>query len=170
VPDQQITIRTREAADLDACVRALADVHHGSGYPTNWPADPARWLTPPGILHAWIATSSECPVAGQVILVQAADGAGGEPAAEVSRLFVVPAARRSGVAQALLRQAIDWSAASDLDLTLEVTDHLRAARALYERTGFRLVRTYQAEWTAPDGQPVTLHTYRRGREISTPAG
>jgi GNAT superfamily N-acetyltransferase len=170
VPDQQITIRAREAADLDACVQALADVHQGSGYPTNWPADPARWLTPPGLLQAWIATSAEVPVAGQVILCRGAAGPAGEGAAEVSRLFVVPAARRRGVAQALLRQAIDWAAASDLDLMLEVTDHLGAARALYERTGFRLVSTGQAAWTAPDGQPVTLHTYRRSRAASAPAG
>jgi predicted N-acetyltransferase YhbS len=77
----------------------------------------------------------------------------------VSRLFVVPAARRQGVASALLEAAMRSAAANDLDLFLEVTDHLRAARALYERTGFRHISTAQADWTTPDGRPVTLHRY-----------
>jgi GNAT superfamily N-acetyltransferase len=189
-----ICVRDREAADLDQCVAALAAVHQTSGYPTNWPGDPARWLTPSGILRAWIAASGELPVAGHVILREAAAGAPAGPAeagpasagpgparpvvarpvvarpvaagpvAEVSRLFVVPAARRQGVARMLLQEAADWAAASGLDLVLEVTDHLRAARALYEQTGFRLVSTAQADWTTPDGQPVTLHHYVRRRD------
>jgi GNAT superfamily N-acetyltransferase len=172
--DTPIRVRDREAGDLDPCVAALAAVHQTSGYPTNWPADPARWLTPSGILRAWIAMSSEVPVAGHVILRQVPAGAtagsasagpaAAAPAAEVSRLFVVPAARGQGVGRALLEEAARWAAASGLDLVLEVTDHLRAARALYERTGFRLVSTTQADWTTPDGQPVTLHHYVRSRD------
>jgi ribosomal protein S18 acetylase RimI-like enzyme len=81
-------------------------------------------------------------------------------AAEVSRLFVASAARRRGVAVALLRQAMQWAEAHDLGLVLEVADHLQGAVALYERTGFRRVTTRQADWTTPDGQPVTLHQYR----------
>jgi GNAT superfamily N-acetyltransferase len=159
-----IRVRDREAADLDQCVGALAAVHQTSGYPTNWPADPARWLTPSGILRAWIAASSELPVAGHVILRQVPAAAAAGPAAEVSRLFVVPAARRQGVARVLLQEAARWATASRLDLVLEVTDHLRAARALYERTGFRLASTARADWTTPDGQPVTLHRYIRSRD------
>lgn len=159
-----IRVRDREAADLDQCVDALAAVHQASGYPTNWPADPARWLTPSGILRAWIAASSELPLAGHVILRQVPAAATAGPAAEVSRLFVVPAARRQGVALALLQEAARWATAGGLDLVLEVTDHLRAARALYERTGFRLTSTARADWTTPDGQPVTLHHYVRSRD------
>jgi hypothetical protein len=36
---------------------------------------------------------------------------------------------------------------------------LQAVRALYKRTGFRLVNTRSASWSAPDGEPVTLHEY-----------
>jgi ribosomal protein S18 acetylase RimI-like enzyme len=160
MPGPVIRIREREAADLGWCVQALAEAHRTSGYPTNWPADPARWLTPPGIVRAWIAGTAELPVAGHVILRQLPASPAGQAAAEVSRLFVAPAARRQGVAQALLQQAMHWAEVNEQGLVLEVTDHLQAARALYERAGFRRVGTEQADWTAPGGQPVTLHQYR----------
>jgi ribosomal protein S18 acetylase RimI-like enzyme len=96
------------------------------------------------------------PIVGHVILRQPPAG---EHSAEVSRLFVVPAARRQGIASALLEAAMRSAAANDPDLFLEVTDHLRAARALYEGAGFRFVSTAQANWATPDGRPVMLHRY-----------
>lgn len=166
MPDQVIRIRNREAADIDLCVQALAAVHRTSGYPTNWPVDPAWWLTPPGTIEAWTARAGEMPIAGHMVLRQLPAGTTGEGAAEVSRLFVSPGARRQGIALALLQKAMNWAAANEVDLTLEVTDHLRAAIALYERLGFRLADTKPANWTTPDGQPVTLHQYIRSREIN----
>ena len=122
----------------------------------NWPADPAQWLRPSRVLRAWVAATDDSAVAGHVILRQ--PPAAGR-SAEVSRLFVVPAARRLGVASALLAAAMRAAAENGLDLFLDVTGDLRAARALYERAGFRLVSTAQADWTAPGGRPVTLHRY-----------
>jgi GNAT superfamily N-acetyltransferase len=139
-------------------------VHPTSGYPTNWPADPARWLTPSGILHARVATTNVLPIAGHVMLRQLPASATGERTAEVGRLFVVPAARRQGIALALLQKTIGWASTNELDLVLEVTDHLRGAQVLYERAGFRRINTKRAAWTAPDGQPVTLHQYAWSRE------
>ncbi len=158
-----LRIRARQDGDLERCVRVLAAVYETGGYPTNWPADPARWLTPDGIAGAWVATTAAEPVAGHLILRRPDADPAAEQAAEVSRLFVAPAARRQGVAQALLDQAIDWATANGLDLVLDVTDELRAARALYERNGFQLTGTTVAGWTAPGGQPVTLHRYVRAR-------
>ena len=149
-------IRSRDEADLGACVEALRTVYQTSGYPVNWPADPAQWLRPSEILQAWVAATDEMPVAGHVIL-RRWPGAG--RSAEVSRLFVVPAARRLGVANALLEAAMRAAAENDLDLFLDVTDDLRAAQALYERVGFRLVSTAQADWTTPEGHSVTLLRY-----------
>ena len=149
-------IRNRDGADLSTCVEALRTVYQASGYPVNWPADPAQWLQPSGALQAWVAATDDMPVAGHVILRQ--PPAAGR-SAEVSRLFVVPAARRQGIASALLQAAMRSAATNGLDLFLDVTDDLRAARALYERAGFRLVSTAQADWTTPDGHPVTLHRY-----------
>jgi GNAT superfamily N-acetyltransferase len=77
----------------------------------------------------------------------------------VSRFFVIPSARRQGIGIALLQETIHWAATNEVDLVLEVTDHLRAARALYERAGFGVVNTKRADWAAPDGRPVTLHQY-----------
>jgi|HubBroStandDraft_2_1064218.scaffolds.fasta_scaffold196869_2 GNAT superfamily N-acetyltransferase len=148
--------RYRDESDVDACVEALRAVYETSGYPTNWPADPARWLRPPGILRAWVAATEDVPVAGHAILMQPLPG---ERSAEVSRLFVVPAARRRGVASVLLETVMGAAAANDLDLFLDVTDHLRDARAVYQRVGFRLMSTTEADWTTPDGGPVTLHRY-----------
>jgi GNAT superfamily N-acetyltransferase len=152
--------RYRDESDVGACVEALRTVYETSGYPTNWPDDPARWLRPPGILQAWVATTVGIPVAGQAILMQPSPG---ERSAEVSRLFVVPAARRRGVASALLETVMGAAAENDLDLFLDVTDHLAGARALYQRAGFRLITTTQADWTTPDGRPVTLHRYAWSR-------
>ena len=76
---------------------------------------------------------------------------------------MVPAARRQGIASALLETAMRSAAASDLDLFLDVTDDLRAAQALYAGAGFRLVSTGQANWTTPGGGPVILHRYAWSR-------
>jgi GNAT superfamily N-acetyltransferase len=152
--------RYRDEADVGACVESLRVVYETSGYPTNWPADPARWLRPPGIFLAWVAATEDVPLAGHVILMQPLPG---ERSAEVSRLFVVPAARRRGVASALLQAVLGAAADNDLDLFLDVTDHLRDARALYQRAGFRLISTGQADWPTPDGGPVTLHRYAWSR-------
>jgi GNAT superfamily N-acetyltransferase len=164
---EAVRVRGREPADLDLCVEALAAVHRASGYPANWPADPAGWLTPDGIARAWVAATAEVPVAGHVILRAPDAGPPGPPAVEVSRLFVAPAARRRGVAQALLDRAIGWAAAKHVDLVLEVTAELRAAQALYGRAGFRRTGTTVADWTAPGGQPVTLHRYVRSYRSSS---
>jgi ribosomal protein S18 acetylase RimI-like enzyme len=140
--------RYRDESDVGASVEALRGVYETSGYPTNWPADPARWLSPPGILRAWVAATEDVPVVGHVILMRPLPG---ERSAEVSRLFVGPAARRRGVASLLLETAMRSAVANDLDLFLDVTDHLEGARALYQRAGFRLISTTQADWTTPDG-------------------
>ena len=124
--------RYRDESDAGACVDALRAVYETGGYPTNWPADPARWLRPSGILQAWVASIEEVPVAGHVILMRPLPG------------------ERS-------------AAANELDLFLDVTDHLEGAQALYRRAGFRLVNTTQADWTTPDGGPVTLHRYTWSR-------
>ncbi|MEI8408331.1 MULTISPECIES: hypothetical protein [unclassified Kribbella] len=59
-------IRERGESDLDSCAGFLRDVHELAGYPVNWPADPQAWLTPPGILGAWVITTDDGRVAGHV--------------------------------------------------------------------------------------------------------
>ena len=154
-----VNTRVREPGDLDSCVSVLSRVHATSGYPTNWPTDPARWLTPSDLIEAWVAGTEETPVAGHAIVSKLPDDADGRPAVELGRLFVDPAARRQGIAQALIQQAKDWAADRDLDLMLWVTDHLSPARTLYANAGFTLVNSVLADWTTPDGGLVTIHRY-----------
>jgi GNAT superfamily N-acetyltransferase len=158
-----VGIRVREPSDLDGCVDALGRVYATGGYPTNWPADPARWLSPSGLIKAWVASTDDIPVAGHALVSKLPDDVGktgdGRPAVEFGRLFVAPAARRQGVAQVLIRHAKDWAEDHHMDLVLWVTDHLTAARTLYASTGFTLATTEVANWTAPDGSPVTVHRY-----------
>ncbi|GIF53007.1 acetyltransferase (GNAT) family protein [Asanoa ferruginea] len=147
-------IRFRQAADLDGCVAALRAVHEADAYPLNWPSDPGSWLNPAGLLAAWVHVDSDGAIAGHLAVQQPG---------ELCRLFVTPAARRRSVGRDLVAEATAWAAARDLPLTLNVTDEKRsAAVAFYEATGWRHTHTEPADWTGPDGGPVTLRHYRLG--------
>lgn len=152
-------IRLRAGSDLDACVKALAEVHAADRYPVDWPADPARWLSPPGLLRAWVAVDEDGRVTGHVGLArpdahitELADTA---VAGEVTRLFVAPGARGGGLAAKLL----DTVLADSAPLALEVSDEGRAAIACYERQGWRLVARSRASWLNAAGHPALLHHY-----------
>jgi GNAT superfamily N-acetyltransferase len=154
-------IRARQPADLDGCVEALRAVHEVDDYPLNWPGDPRGWLDPPRLLRAWIAEGPGGDVAGHVA-VQSLPGVPGDRA-ELSRLYVTPAARRRALADALVGRVRSWAAEHGYELTLDVTDHHRsAAVAFYEATGWRYSHTTEADWTTPDGGPVRLRHYVLG--------
>jgi ribosomal-protein-alanine N-acetyltransferase len=80
---------------------------------------------------------------GLILMRQAADEA------DVLTLAVVPAARRSGIANALLLEAIGIAAGRGVQTVfLEVSTTNSAARALYAKTGFSRVglrRLYYAD-------------------------
>ena len=179
-----LTIRDRRPADLPGCVAVLAEVHRHDRYPLNWPSDPVGWLSPPGVLHAWVAEMSAGAVVGQGTVVGHVAGVAhvagvghgavvghvavhrpepgtGLGTAEVSRLFVAPTARGHQVGAELLGQARSWATAHRIALTLEIVDESRSAPAiaLYERTGWRHVDTVTATWRDPDGRPVRLRRY-----------
>jgi GNAT superfamily N-acetyltransferase len=123
-------------------------VHEADDYPLNWPADPVGWLTSPGMSVAWIAELPGGAIAGHVAVQ---DGS-------LSRLFVIPAARRRSVATALVDRARSWAGAQEL--TLSVTEeHRSGAVAFYEAAGWRHTHTTDADWTGPDGRPVRLRHY-----------
>jgi ribosomal-protein-alanine N-acetyltransferase len=151
-------VRRRQADDLDACVAALAAVHDADAYPTAWPSDPVRWLTPTGMVDGWVSVDGST-VDGHLLLCRS-DGGG----LEVSRLFVVPAARGGGVAKNLLSVARET--VGDERLSLDVADHNRAAVALYEHTGWRRLDSYRADWPDPDGRPALVHRFTLDRKDS----
>lgn len=159
VPD--LMIAPRYAAHLDRVVEALRLVHDSDGYPMVWPDDPTAWLTPPGALDAWVALS-DGEVVGHVMLIE---GGKVEHAAElaeaarvpvtglvgVSRLFVTPAARGTGVGAALLERVEDTPARRGRRLVLDVVDDGSPAVRLYERLGWTRVASGEATWTTPTG-------------------
>ncbi|MFG2617363.1 GNAT family N-acetyltransferase [Streptomyces sp. NPDC048507] len=162
-------IRTREPHDLGACVRMLAEVHHGDGYPADWPASPARWLSPSGLLGAWVAVAPDGPAAGHVTLSRSGPGdaapelwsrrtgTSAGAAAVLGRLFVSPAARGRGVAALLVDRAVRAAAERGLHPVLDVLDSDGAAVALYERLGWDLLGTARQRWSPT--RTVTVHCY-----------
>ncbi|MGW5668927.1 GNAT family N-acetyltransferase [Micromonospora sp. NPDC003776] len=158
-----IRIRDRTAADLPHCVAILTAVHRLDRYPLNWPADPERWLSPPDAVHAWVAETEQGAILGHVAVNRVASAAepAALPAAEVSRLFVTPAARGHRVGNQLLTHARRWATEHRLPLVLEIVDRERSAPAvaLYEQSGWRHTGTTTATWTDPEGRPVRVRRY-----------
>jgi GNAT superfamily N-acetyltransferase len=166
----ETVIRPRRHGDLELCVRALAEVHARDGYPLHWPDDPVRWLTPEGMLGAWVAVGEDA-VIGHVALVSAvgdgaapvwsaASGLPPERIAVVAKLFVAPAGRGRGLGALLLDQATAEARRRGLHPALEVLDHDRAAMALYERAGWQRVGSAPAPWAMTSaGQVTQLHYF-----------
>ncbi|MEV0292612.1 GNAT family N-acetyltransferase [Nocardia sp. NPDC050710] len=163
-----IVPRTRH--HMTACVDALVKVHRYDRYPVQWPADPARWLTPANLCAAWVALDGEA-VAGHIGLsllesrdldpavaesVHTPEGSVGS----VNRLFVVPGARGRAIAEHLLDAAHRHAAARNRPLVLHVSDEARAAIACYEKLGWRRVASVRATWLDSTGRPALVHHYR----------
>ncbi|WP_405777588.1 GNAT family N-acetyltransferase [Streptomyces sp. NBC_00859] len=146
-------VRLRRDSDLDACVRILAEVHAGDAYPLHWPADPAGWLTPDGLLGAWVA-ELDGTVAGHAVL-SAGERQG---TCEVNRLYVSPAARGHRIGELLIGRLTVAARESGLRPLLDVVTTNTAAVALYERLGWIRTATVHAYWT-PD-PAVMMHQYR----------
>jgi GNAT superfamily N-acetyltransferase len=169
----EVSIRNREATDLPGCVEALGEVHESDRYPLVWPKDPVLWLSPTGLLEGWVAECSGV-IVGHVVLVEGSDApdglqSHGQPLATIKRLFVTPTARRQGTGARLLAQAHTWAVRSGLSLILDVVGPgSGAAIALYERAGWQHTSSAIADWTTPEGDPVTVRYYRPPRSTFPP--
>lgn len=171
-----VLIRHRDTSDLDACVRALAEVHKRDQYPMRWPADPAEWLSIPAMLEGWVA-ELDGRVVGHVVLCagkpgdatppvwQERTGTPIEDTAVVSRLFVDPAARGYGVGALLMTEAVRESRARGLQPLLEVLSSDVAATALYERLGWELLGTVEQQWHP--GETVLVRCYAAGDPVAS---
>ncbi|MFE0135646.1 GNAT family N-acetyltransferase [Streptomyces sp. NPDC059037] len=154
-PAQDLRIRSRHASDLDACVRALAQVHALDGYPADWPERPADWLATAGPVGAWVA-ELDGRIAGHIVLSPGAPDdvapalwgrrASGEATAVVSRLFVAPDARGYGIGARLLERVVAEAGELGLHPVLDVVASDTSATALYERTGWRFLGTGEQCW------------------------
>jgi GNAT superfamily N-acetyltransferase len=151
---------------MTGCVALLRTVHETSGYPSRWPEDPARWLTPARLVAAWVAEADGL-ITGHIILVRGfradcllrATGRDADDLGGISRLFVGPAARRQGTARGLLDAATAQAAKRGLQPVLDVVDDGYAAIALYERAGWKQVGTEPATWTNAAAVHPMVHYY-----------
>lgn len=157
-------MRSRRDSDLPACVQILREVHERDGYPVNWPADPAAWLSPAHAIAAWVA-ECEAGVAGHVALHRATGpsseswsrhtGVSPSGLGVVAHLVVAPSARGHGLGRRLLDAAADAAAARGLVPVLVVVDTGTAARRLYART-WTHVETQLQLWGQTE---VRVHLY-----------
>lgn len=157
---ERLTVRRRTEDDLEECVRVLAEVHHGDGYPMRWPDDPAGFLTRPKISETWVATL-DGRIVGHVGLAVATPGDAapkffGDGVAMVTRLFVSPAARGHGTGRILLEEAVRAARRLGLDPVLDVESASSSAIAFYERLGWHLLGTSEAQWGT---HRVTVRSY-----------
>jgi GNAT superfamily N-acetyltransferase len=161
-------VRIRQPRDLLACVAVLRRVHAASGYPSRWPDDPVRWITPRNLVTAWVA-EHDGEIAGHVALVRGtrmecllrATGLPAEALGGIARLYVDPAFRRLGLARSLLDTAADAAVAFGLQPVLDVVADAGPAIALYEQAGWQLAGIQPAPWTEPDGTVPVLRCYLR---------
>lgn len=163
-------IRSRGDGELAECVRILAEVHRRDGYPMVWPDDPAGFLAKPYFLGAWVAIVDGRP-AGHVALSppgpgDAAPALLGRDAAMVSRLFVASAARGRGAGAALLEHAVREAHQRGLHPVLDVHVANSSPIAFYERMGWRLLGTAEAQWGR---NRVTVASYAGPAPAPAPA-
>jgi GNAT superfamily N-acetyltransferase len=164
----QVLVRPREEVDLTGCTAALKVVHLADGYPSAWPSDIEAWLTPDGFLCAWVAVNDSLIVGhlalGQVDELESphlmsATRRPSDHLVEIQRLFVVPAARRAGIAKKLLDTATQCARSQQWHPVLEVTAERKAAIRLYEQNGWRRIGSNLATWRRPSGERPIVHQY-----------
>lgn len=162
-------IRPRAAGDLPGCVAALRLVHETDGYPSKWPADPAGFLTPVGLYGAWVAAPDGAvaahgalcdsrDVAPAAAALAEAAGVPEDRLLTVARLFVVPAARRTGLGRAMLDHLVATATAAGARPVLDVVA-ADPAVGFYDRAGWHRVTSSPAPWTDSAGKHPLLHYY-----------
>ena len=143
-------IRAKTDADTAGCLDLLRQVHRQDGYPLHLsPGEVAGFLGSEHEAAAWVAerdgrivghVALHCPPEDPTLTVAAgATGRSTEELALVSRLFIAPDQRRTGLGRVLLRYAADQSRAFGRRAALDVGQALAAPVALYESEGWSRV-------------------------------
>jgi ribosomal protein S18 acetylase RimI-like enzyme len=158
-----VSLRSARAADAPALARLFAA---------------SRRAAMPWLPVLWTAEQEQAWMAGTVLPaceVTIADAEGGALVGFVARrgewidhLYLAPAWRRSGVASALLAFAGGGEAAPPV-LRLHAFARNAAARAFYERQGFRAVGESDGS-DNEEREPSVLYERRRPRASSEPTG
>lgn len=159
-------IRVRTPADLPGCVAVLADTHRRDTYPYRWPDDPTGWLTPTGLLGAWVAELAGV-IVGHVALIRSRGqtttawteytGRPGGDTAEVSRLCVASTARGRSVGRLLLTAAQTGAAELGRHPILGVLDSSPSAISMYDKAGW--LRLSTVDFHHSDGTVAIMYCY-----------
>lgn len=140
---EPVDLRELREQDLDATGEGYGLSHHGTSSQMTineatadvraaWQGEYGQWL-PDASLGAWRGAE----LLGAILTVRDAPWDDVPPGPFIIDLFVIPAARRQGIARALVTAAVG---AVPEPVALRVDDNAPAARALYLRLGFREVR------------------------------
>ena len=143
-----VIVRARTDDDLPACVGILAGVHAAARYPIIWPTDAAAWLTPAGLVAAWVAVV-DGTVSGHVALTRVSPAT-----ATVERLFADPGQGGRGIGRLLLDTVVSEARARGLALSLDVADNGTAAIALYRRAGWTETGRTAIDWGGNTAQSL----------------
>ncbi|MFJ1879913.1 GNAT family N-acetyltransferase [Streptomyces sp. NPDC088137] len=160
------TIRPLEDADIPGAAAALMEVHATDGYPVEGVERPEVWITPPGVVKAWVAHRGS--VVGHVAIMKAEgeeavtlwQRRSGEAKTRIgvlARLFVVRSARKHAVGERLMRAAMDYAEENGLRLVLDVMEKDESAIRLYERLGWHFIDG--ATHYYGDGQQIPAKCY-----------
>jgi GNAT superfamily N-acetyltransferase len=139
-------VRPRQEADLHGCEQLVRVVYELDGYPGHWPSDLPAFIAEPDAIAAWVAVAGE-EIVGHIALhpnsseaaMSLARSTTGLPSSRlgfVSRLFVAPATRRSGIGRALLETAEEHARGRGLHPVLDVVTRFQPAIELYETSGW----------------------------------
>lgn len=163
-------IRPRGPDDLDAAAAVLVEVHASDGYPVEGVDDPHGWLSPPGLLAAWVALLDDCVVGHALVTtpkpgdaaVDAWVSQGGHisQTAVGGRLFVAPAGRGQDLGTRLAQVLTDWAADNGYDLVGDVMEKDEAALHIYRRIGWRQIGTAMHDTGQNTQVPALLFAYR----------
>ena len=144
-----------EAADIDAVVALEAE-----SFTNPWPRETLVWeLENSDVTRAYILRDDGGAVAAFCLCWVIFDEL------HINTLAVAPAARRNGIATALLRHVIADAAASGATrATLEVRASNDAALGLYRALGFRIAATRPKYYVKPEEDALIL--WREGLAAS----
>ncbi|MEI7034073.1 GNAT family N-acetyltransferase [Streptomyces pratensis] len=144
------TVRPRESRDLAEAATVLTAVHESDGYPVEGVEDPQAWLSPEGLLAAWVAevdggvvghVAINSPQPGEEVarLWREKSGDDDSRIGVLARLFVAREARKESAGKRLVEAATAYARARRLRLVLEVLTKDAAAIRLYERLGWQCI-------------------------------
>jgi GNAT superfamily N-acetyltransferase len=145
-----VLIRERTESDAGACLDLLLRVHGRDGYPLHVPvAEVPAFFTVEHEAGAWVAEQAgavvghvalRCPPDDPTMVVaERATGLSPDRLAMVSRLFIAPELRGTGLGRTLLRHATGQARSRGRRAVLDVGQRLTAAVDLYESEGWQRV-------------------------------